>query len=214
MVKKSNIILIGGFHEMVELCEICNRKIIGIIDPQLGGHYLGYKVFGDDTRAPSIYEKWGGVPLIVSPDMPEKRKELAEYYSRIGFRFTTLIHPQAIVSKSAVIGKGVIIQTGVHVSASVKLADFVRVNVFANLMHDVVVEQYATIAPNAVLLGSVRVGEMCYVGGNTTILPGVTIGAHSMVGAGSVVTRDVDDHTTVIGNAARLLKGSIDVRKR
>jgi sugar O-acyltransferase (sialic acid O-acetyltransferase NeuD family) len=212
MVKKSDIILIGGFHEMVELCEICNRKIIGIIDPQLVGHYLEYEIFGDDKCAPSIYEKWGGVPLIVSPDLPEKRKELTEYYSRIGFRFTTLIHPQAFVSKSAAIGKGVIIQTGVHVSASVKLADFVRVNVFANLMHDVVVEQYATIAPNAVLLGSVKVGEMCYVGANTTILPGVKIGARSMVGAGSVVTRDVDDRTTFIGKPERSLKASTDGR--
>ena len=41
------------------------------------------------------------------------------------------------------------------------------------------------------------------IGANATILPGITIGERAIVGAGSVVTRDVAPHTTVIGNPAR-----------
>lgn len=44
------------------------------------------------------------------------------------------------------------------------------------------------------------------IGSNATILCGVSIGEHAMVGAGSVVTRDVEPHTIVAGNPARPLK--------
>jgi acetyltransferase-like isoleucine patch superfamily enzyme len=44
------------------------------------------------------------------------------------------------------------------------------------------------------------------IGSNSTILPGVVIGRNSLVGAGSVVTKDVLPNTIVAGNPARLLK--------
>ena len=42
------------------------------------------------------------------------------------------------------------------------------------------------------------------IGANSTILPGITIGQGSMIGAGSVVTKDVPDFTLVVGNPARI----------
>jgi acetyltransferase-like isoleucine patch superfamily enzyme len=44
------------------------------------------------------------------------------------------------------------------------------------------------------------------IGSGSTILANVTIGEHSIVGAGSVVTRDVPDYTVVAGNPARVLR--------
>ncbi|PZS32655.1 MAG: isomerase [Pseudonocardiales bacterium] len=44
------------------------------------------------------------------------------------------------------------------------------------------------------------------VGANATILPGITIGRSAMVGAGSVVTRDVPANTVVVGNPARIVR--------
>jgi len=44
------------------------------------------------------------------------------------------------------------------------------------------------------------------IGSGATILGGVTIGEHAVIGAGSVVTRDVPGHAVVAGNPARLLK--------
>lgn len=43
----------------------------------------------------------------------------------------------------------------------------------------------------------------CWIGANSIILPGVTIGQTAVVGAGSVVTKSVPDHTVVAGNPAR-----------
>jgi acetyltransferase-like isoleucine patch superfamily enzyme len=50
------------------------------------------------------------------------------------------------------------------------------------------------------------------IGTNATLLPFVVIGAYSLVGAGSVVTRDVPSGTVVAGNPARVLKNTSDVR--
>ncbi len=55
------------------------------------------------------------------------------------------------------------------------------------------------------LVKPVTIGRRVYVGVNSIILPGVTIGDDAIVGAGSVVTRDVDPGTVVAGNPAKTL---------
>lgn len=45
------------------------------------------------------------------------------------------------------------------------------------------------------------------IGNNATILGGIEIGANAIIGAGSVVTKDVKDYITVVGNPAKVLEG-------
>jgi maltose O-acetyltransferase len=49
----------------------------------------------------------------------------------------------------------------------------------------------------------VRIGSDVWIGGGAIILPGVTVGDGAVIGAGSVVTRDVKAGQTVTGNPAR-----------
>jgi acetyltransferase-like isoleucine patch superfamily enzyme len=51
------------------------------------------------------------------------------------------------------------------------------------------------------------------IGSGATILPNLVIGEHAIVGAGSVVTRDVPAHATVAGNPARVLRTSVGESK-
>ena len=53
---------------------------------------------------------------------------------------------------------------------------------------------------------AVVIGDDVWIGAACIILPGVTIGAGSVIAAGSVVTKDVDENTLVGGNPAKLLK--------
>jgi maltose O-acetyltransferase len=48
----------------------------------------------------------------------------------------------------------------------------------------------------------ISIGVDCWIGGHATILPGVSIGNRCIVGAGAVVTRDVPDDSTAVGNPA------------
>ena len=48
--------------------------------------------------------------------------------------------------------------------------------------------------------------EYAWVGAGATILPGVCIGRHAIVGAGSVVTKDVPDYAVAVGNPAKVIK--------
>jgi maltose O-acetyltransferase len=50
----------------------------------------------------------------------------------------------------------------------------------------------------------IRIGRNVWIGGGAILLPGVTVGDDAVIGAGSVVTRDVPAGATVIGNPARV----------
>ncbi|KAG7284279.1 hypothetical protein NEMBOFW57_010645 [Staphylotrichum longicolle] len=52
----------------------------------------------------------------------------------------------------------------------------------------------------------ITIGEDCWFGGSVVVCPGVTIGRGVTVGAGSVVTKDVEDFVVVAGNPARVIK--------
>jgi len=51
-----------------------------------------------------------------------------------------------------------------------------------------------------------RVKRFAAIGAGCTINPGITIGENALIGAGSVVTRDVPDNTVVVGNPARVIR--------
>ena len=198
-----DVILVGGFHEIIELCEKSGYKIKGIIDGQLQDSYFGYPVIGSDSDAQALYPKYGHCKLVITPDSPKIREKLVNFYRTIGYNFATIISPLANVSKYATIGQGTIIQDGVNVSAATKIGKFVKLNTSCNVMHDNIISDYVTIAPNAVCLGRIKIGEASYIGANATILPSLIIGCQSMIGAGAVVTHDVSDCVVAKGVPAR-----------
>ncbi|GIP34282.1 DapH/DapD/GlmU-related protein [Paenibacillus sp. J2TS4] len=66
------------------------------------------------------------------------------------------------------------------------------------LAHEYLIHEYR--------LGEVRIGSNVMIGANTTILPGVTIGDHAIVGAGSVVHKDVAPYSFVAGNPLQVIR--------
>ena len=59
----------------------------------------------------------------------------------------------------------------------------------------------------------VRIADNVWIGAGAIVLPGVTIGENSVIGAGSVVTRDIPANTVAVGNPCRVMR-SIDERDR
>ena len=52
----------------------------------------------------------------------------------------------------------------------------------------------------------ITIGDNCWIGGDVTILPGVTIGSNTIIGAKSVVTKDIPDNVIAVGNPCRVLR--------
>ncbi len=60
----------------------------------------------------------------------------------------------------------------------------------------------------------VHIGKNCWIGAGTLILPGVTIGDHVVIGAGSVVTKDVPNNVVAVGNPCKILREINDQDKK
>tara|TARA_Y100000589_G_scaffold290825_1_gene293787 strand:- start:797 stop:1459 length:663 start_codon:yes stop_codon:yes gene_type:complete len=204
--ESENVIIVGAFHEIIELVEDNGIEIIGMIDNERTESYRDYKIFCNDHGAQNLPDKLKKIPILITPDKPQLRQKLHNYYENSGFHFFSLISKRSIISKSSAIGKGTIVQSEVNVSAECNIGKFVKLNTFCNIMHNSIIEDYTTIAPNAVLLGNVKTGKLCYIGSNATILPNICICDNVVVGAGAVVTKDITTPGTYVGVPARLLK--------
>ena len=77
-------------------------------------------------------------------------------------------------------------------------------NCHTTIGHDVRIGAWATISANCDLTGHTEIGEAAYFGSGARVIPGKKVGARAVVGAGSVVIRDVPEGVSVFGNPARI----------
>lgn len=60
----------------------------------------------------------------------------------------------------------------------------------------------------------ITIEDNVWIGGNTTVLPGVTIGRNCVIGAGSVVTKDIPQNTVAAGNPCKVIREITDDDKK
>lgn len=129
----------------------------------------------------------------------------------------TRIWNQAQVRNDAVLGEDCVVSKNVYIDEHVTIGNRVKIQNNVNVYHGVVVEDDVFLGPSMTFTNDMYprsfnteweitetlVKKGASIGANAVIRCGVTIGEYAMVGAGSVVTKDVPPHALVAGNPAK-----------
>jgi acetyltransferase-like isoleucine patch superfamily enzyme len=124
------------------------------------------------------------------------------------------------------IGKNCIIGKNVYIDSKVKIGDNCKIQNNCSIYHGTVIDDGVIIGPHVVCtndkiprainrngklktesdwkVGKIHVEYGASIGANSTILPNVTIGKFALIGAGSVITKNVPDFALVYGNPAQV----------
>lgn len=146
-------------------------------------------------------------PTIIAIGSPNVRKKLQEenrfnyyrfQYDGTSFQFSDYEFPY--------IKKGTIVCPGTYMTVNVKLGAFVIVNLNCTIGHDTVIGDFVTVSPGVNISGNVKIGNLCEIGSNSVIREGITICDNVIIGAGSVVVKDITEPGTYVGNPVRKIK--------
>lgn len=138
------------------------------------------------------------------PGTDEYQELIHRLFSEVG-EGSRIVAPMTIVHGDKVrIGRDAIVMPNslMMASGTITIEDNVQVAAYVKLIsnnHDPYDRMVLTCRP-------VVLKRNCWIGAGAVILPGVTVGENSIVGAGSVVTKDVPDNTVVAGNPAKFVK--------
>ncbi|HIF9071202.1 TPA: acyltransferase [Photobacterium damselae] len=107
-----------------------------------------------------------------------------------------------LIENDVVIGNNVTIKSGVYLWDGLRIEDDVFIGPCVAFTNDKTPRSKKY--PETFLVTTIKKGAS--IGANATILPGITLGENCMVGAGSVVTKNVPDNVIVVGNPAKIIR--------
>jgi sugar O-acyltransferase (sialic acid O-acetyltransferase NeuD family) len=208
----------GGFaRETLELVSALNDatpawQLVGLLDDdprQHGSRIHEVPVIGP-CHAVHSYPEASVCVCVASPDDPLRRLDLVVRLELRPERYTTLIHPAAVVADSAKLGPGCVLHATTVLTADVRLGAHVVAMPGVVLTHDVVVGDGVTFGAGVRVAGGVRIGRGAYIGSGALLRERLVIGEGAVIGMGSVVTRSVPAGETWAGLPARPL-ASLDL---
>ena len=190
----------GHAKVIVDILQWLGKKIAWIVDDNASiKDLLGYEVRPNTGHYDSA---------IVAIGNCETRKRIVE--SLDVKHWETAIHPSAVVSPLAKIGEGTVIMAGAVVNACAVIGKHCIVNTGATVEHDCQVGDFCHIAPGVNICGGTTIGEGSWIGVGSCAKQCIHIGKWTMIGAGSVVVKDIPDYVTAYGSPCRVMKQNRD----
>ncbi|MEU0094955.1 acyltransferase [Kribbella sp. NPDC006257] len=131
----------------------------------------------------------------------------AVFCDRLEMGERSYIAAHAYVTGKITLGADTTINPYAVVRGRITLGDGVRIGAHASLIafnHGTAPDRPIFQQPHTAL--GITVGDDVWIGSNVIIVDGVTIGPHSIIGAGAVVTKDVEEWSVMVGNPARKIR--------
>jgi sugar O-acyltransferase (sialic acid O-acetyltransferase NeuD family) len=163
--------------------------------------------------------KFSQAKIVSGVGLPQLRELTMNKAAAAGFGFTVLIHPRVEISEWIDIGEGTIICAGNILTTNITLGKHVQINLDCTIGHDVVMQDYSTLAPGVHVSGYVHIGKRAYIGTGAVIINGtkenpLTIGDDAIIGAGACVTQSIPAGVTWGGVPAKPLHKRIGFERR
>lgn len=203
----------GGFgREVAWLIERINGEslswdLLGFVDDTegvVGSVVNDLPVLGNtswfETQTETIY-------AVCAVGSSRGRKAWIEKISKYpNVKFATVVDPKAIVSDRVSVGQGTIICAGTIATVNIEIGEHVILNLDCTVGHDAVIGDYCTINPSVNISGNVLLSEAIEIGTGANLIQGVKVGKNTVIGAGSVVTKDLPESCTAVGAPAKPIK--------
>ncbi len=158
---------------------------------------LNFKVF---KKIDDIVDK--NIKVVLGVGTPQAKSILIEKFQQRGFSLETIIHPTTFVSPFAKIGIGAVIQSYCLIQPDVKIGNYFSCNDHVQIGHDAVIGDNVHINPNVNISGGAHIGDNTFIGVKATILR-VKVGSNCIIGACSLINKDVPDFSKAKGIPAR-----------
>lgn len=209
-MKKIVIVGAGGFgREVAWLIEDINKlnkqwDIVGFVDDNediQGTEINGYKVVGNIE-----WLKGQELHVVSAIGDPIIKKKIMERLSSSENVYPVLIHPSVICSDKVIFGEGSIICAGNIITVDIEMGKHVIINLDCTIGHNAILGDYTTILPSVNISGFVKTQECVSIGTGSAIIQGVSVGKNTVIGAGSVVVKDLPENCTAVGAPAKAIK--------
>lgn len=169
-------------------------------DDVQGKLIIGFPVLGKTAD----YANYKDCEFVIAIGNPYVREKIA---NELPVKWYTAIHPNAIISKLDVeIGEGTVIMANAVVNPSAKIGKHCIINTGAIVEHDNILDDYVHLSPNVTLAGIVKVGKSTHIGAGSCTKQVINIASDCIIGAGSVIVRDITESGTYVGVPARKIK--------
>lgn len=138
--------------------------------------------------------------VIAIGDNNVRKKVYSEFND---LNYATIIDPSAVIADDVSIATGTVVMPRVVINPKASIGTQVILNTGCIIEHECVLADFVHISPGAVLAGHVTVGKSSQIGANATVIQGKEIGNDVLVGAGAVVTKNIDRNRIVKGVPAK-----------
>ena len=140
----------------------------------------------------------------------DTRRLITEKCKKNGVKIISIKADNCFVMDEVNIGEGAILSPFVTITSNVKIGKSFHANLYSYVGHDCMIGNYVTFAPGVKCNGNVEIHDNVYIGTGAIIHQGksnkpIIIGKNSKIAAGAVVTKNIPENVTVIGNPAQVL---------